>query len=166
VRADLESWAQEAADVHELELYDVEIVTHGKLKIDVMVDKPGPTMKGEGVTIAECAQVSRYIEALIDADERIDERYALDVGSPGIERQLKRPRHFAGAVGETVSVLLRQAIESEYRFAGTVVSFDEEAGSFELEVGHEGDEPVVHTIVLEHVKKAHVTYDFDADPDE
>jgi ribosome maturation factor RimP len=53
-------------------------------------------------------------------------RYTLEVSSPGVERPLRRPRDFARAVGETVTVRTRSGGEGERRFTGRLTSADEE----------------------------------------
>lgn len=63
--------------------------------LDVRVDR----LDGEAVTIDDCARASRAIEARLEADQLVGDRYVLEVSSPGIERPLRRPddwRRFAG----------------------------------------------------------------------
>lgn len=68
-----------------------------RLRIDRPDSKPG-----QGVTIAECAQVSRDIEPLLD--ETVGGKYVLEVSSPGIERPLVRARDFERFRGEEIAL--------------------------------------------------------------
>ena len=47
-----------------------------------------------GVTVGDCAKVSRALEARLDEHEALSERYVLEVSSPGVERPLKKARDF------------------------------------------------------------------------
>jgi ribosome maturation factor RimP len=67
----------------------------------------------EGVDHALCERVTRQLE-------EYRREYTIDVSSPGIERPLRKPEHFAGAVGRTVK--LRTAKGKKLR--GEVVAAD------------------------------------------
>jgi ribosome maturation factor RimP len=70
-----------------------------QVRIDVM---PGGAL-ARGVTVGECATVSRALEAWLDADGPVGNRYILEVSSPGLERPLRWPRHWAQFVGREVT---------------------------------------------------------------
>jgi ribosome maturation factor RimP len=88
-----------------LELYDVELSGTGRARIlRVMVDREG------GVDLDAIADATQAVSPLLDApplDAVINGPYALEVSSPGLERPLRTPAHFARAVRETVSVKWR-----------------------------------------------------------
>ena len=73
----------------------------------VYVDHP------EGVDHDLCTRVTRLLDAY-----RAD--YTIDVSSPGPERPLRKPQHFAGAVGRTVNVRTDRKIAGRNRFKGEV----------------------------------------------
>ena len=56
------------------------------------------------VSLDDCATVSRALEAWLDGDERVPERYVLEVSSPGVERPLVRDRDFERFQGSRVRV--------------------------------------------------------------
>src|SRR5262245_22018399 len=62
-----------------------------QVRIDVL---PG-AVSARGVTVGECATVSRALEAWLDAGGPLGSRYILEVSSPGLERPLRWPRHWA-----------------------------------------------------------------------
>lgn len=58
----------------------------------------------EGVTLEQCQQVSNLISPFLDVEDPISSKYILEVGSPGVERILKDPRHFHFSIGEEIRV--------------------------------------------------------------
>ena len=75
----------------------------------VYVDHPG------GVDHALCARVTDLLRGYLD-------RYTVDVSSPGIERPLRKPAHFAGAVGRRVALRTADEIDGRRRFRGELVA--------------------------------------------
>ena len=74
----------------------------------VYVDHP------QGVDHALCAEVTRLLDAY-----RAD--YAIDVSSPGPERPLRKPGHFAEVVGRRVNLKTDRKIDGRNRFKGELV---------------------------------------------
>jgi ribosome maturation factor RimP len=68
----------------------------------------------DGVDHDLCARVTYLLDAY-----RAD--YTIDVSSPGPERPLRKPRHFANAVGRRISVRTDTDIEGRNRFKGEVL---------------------------------------------
>jgi ribosome maturation factor RimP len=73
-----------------------------QLKLRVDRRDSGP---GSGVTVDECAKVSRALEDWLDAHEALSRRYVLEVSSPGVERPLVRGRDFERFRGERVALV-------------------------------------------------------------
>lgn len=59
---------------------------------------------GKGITVDDCAKLSHRLTDHPLAEEIIPGEMLLEVSSPGINRKLSRPQHFAGAIGERVRV--------------------------------------------------------------
>jgi ribosome maturation factor RimP len=70
-----------------------------RLRVDHPESRPGA-----GVTVADCARVSRTLEEWLDAHPGVSERYVLEVSSPGVERPLRRKRDFVRFVGAEVKI--------------------------------------------------------------
>ena len=70
-----------------------------RLRVDFPDSAPG-----RGVTVEDCARVSRRLEEWLDEHPALPERYVLEVSSPGVERPLTRLRHFRRFAGEEVRV--------------------------------------------------------------
>ncbi len=96
-----------------VELYDLE-VNGGVVK--VTVDKDG------GVGLTDIAELTREVSRALDVHDPIDGRYTLEVSSPGLERTLRTPAHFAGAVGTSVKLKLRPGVAAERRIEGVIAS--------------------------------------------
>ncbi len=145
------AWADEACDGFGLVVFEVEI--QHPWVIQIFVDRPDAT-PGKGVTIDECARVSRYVEALLDVDVSVWPNYTLEVSSPGIERKLTKPRHFELSIGRQVRVVVHQPIETRNVFEGVLVAFDENVASVECAADD------VVAIEWSNIAKARLIHDF------
>src|SRR5690606_21663626 len=67
------------------------------------IDHPG-SEPGRGVTVDDCARVSRAVEAVLDGRAELSPRYRLEVSSPGVERPLVRRRDFERFAGKEIVV--------------------------------------------------------------
>jgi ribosome maturation factor RimP len=105
-------------------LYDLE---HTGGVVRITVDRPG------GVDIELIGQLSREISRLLDDEDPIAGQYTLEVSSPGLERPLRRPEHWAGAIGAMVNVKTRAGVEGERRIKGVVRSLDGETVTIALD---------------------------------
>ncbi len=88
--------------------------------IQVIVDRPG------GVDLEAVTDATRVISPLLDAWGRLDGAYTLEVSSPGLERPLRRPNHFTGAIGMTVAIRSRDEAGVAQRDRGVLISADDE----------------------------------------
>ena len=71
-------------------------------RVQVRIDWPPGTP--EGVTVDDCARASRALEAWLDQAGPLGPRYVLEVSSPGMERPLRWPEHWARFVGHEAHV--------------------------------------------------------------
>jgi ribosome maturation factor RimP len=99
-----------------LDLVDVEV--HGA-QLTVFVDREG------GVGLDELGDATKDVSAALDDIDPIPGRYTLSVSSPGLERRLRTPAHFARAVGEKVTARVDAGTAEVRRLTGTLVSADE-----------------------------------------
>ncbi len=92
-----------------LELLEVEVVGHGpKTVLRLVVDAPA------GVTLDQCASVSRQASALLDVEDPIAHRYTLEVSSPGVERKFYSEGDYRRFAGHRVKVRMHPEFR-EYR---------------------------------------------------
>jgi ribosome maturation factor RimP len=92
-----------------LECFDIEY-TGGRLV--VMADRPG------GVDLDALTHATHLISAALDRADPVPGRYVLEVSSPGLERRLRTPEHFARFVGSTVAVRLVSTADPPRRVTG------------------------------------------------
>ncbi|NAW67473.1 ribosome maturation factor RimP, partial [Photobacterium halotolerans] len=52
-----------------------------------------------GITVDDCADVSRQISAVMDVEDPITVAYNLEVSSPGLDRPLFRAAHYEQFIG-------------------------------------------------------------------
>jgi ribosome maturation factor RimP len=95
------------------ELVDVRFVMEpGGWVLRVFIDLPAPDPGNEpqDVDLDDCERISRELSALLDVEDPIAQAYSLEVSSPGIDRPLVTPAHFARFVGAEVKVTLHQGV--------------------------------------------------------
>lgn len=100
-----------------MELYDLE--ASGSL-VRVTVDRPG------GVDLDAIELATRIISRELDHADPIPGRYTLEVSSPGLERPLRTPAHFRGALGRVVQVRTQPGVEGERRVQGVLAAADDD----------------------------------------
>ena len=136
-----------------LDLYDVELSGSGRARIlRVLVDREG------GVDLDAIADATQAVSPLLDApplDAVIAGPYALEVSSPGLERPLRTPTHFARAVGETISVKTRAGDDHGARRVHGVVTAADATG-FELAL----DDGTVERIAYDDVTQARTVFEW------
>jgi ribosome maturation factor RimP len=99
-----------------LDLIDVEMQG---AQLTVFVDRDG------GINLDELGDATRDVSAALDEIDPIPGRYTLSVSSPGLERRLRTPVHFARAVGEKVTIRVDAGTADVRRVTGTLASADE-----------------------------------------
>ena len=88
----------------------------------------------QGITLEDCERVSRAVSETMDAADPIAQAYTLEVSSPGLDRVLRTPEHFARFNGERVRVETSAPINGRKRFAGRLTAVDSARGEIALEV--------------------------------
>ncbi|MGQ6982486.1 ribosome maturation factor RimP [Vibrio cholerae] len=63
-----------------------------------------------GITVEDCAEVSRQVSAVLDVEDPISVVYNLEVSSPGLERPLFKAAHYEQFIGHEVSIVLKMAV--------------------------------------------------------
>ncbi|MDA0187712.1 MAG: ribosome maturation factor RimP, partial [Proteobacteria bacterium] len=94
--------------------------------LQIMVERPNG-----GIEVDECARVSTAVSAVLDVEDPLEDPYALEVSSPGIDRPLTRLKDFENWEGYEARVETTEMIDGRRRFRG-------------LLAGVEGDEVLVN----------------------
>lgn len=121
VVAAIEEYAVSVLDSMGIELVELQFRPEGhgwvlRLYID----------REEGLTIDDCAAVSREISTWLDVEELIEHAFHLEVSSPGLERPLKKVKDFERFSGRKARVKLREPLNEQKVFIGTIDEVDEE----------------------------------------
>ncbi|HTX67966.1 MAG TPA: ribosome maturation factor RimP [Thermoleophilia bacterium] len=135
-----------AARFPEVELVDLERRGQPAPTLTLYIDRPG------GVDLDLCAAVSQALED-------VRERYALEVSSPGLDRRLRKPEHFATQIGREVAVQMSEPVEGRRNFRGVLAAADQDSITLMLEGGGSV------TLSLAALGKAHVVYSYETDGD-
>ena len=92
---------------------DVDCHVAGTSIVRIFIERRLPTAEPTGAaTIQDCAQVSRLMSPLIDAENVIPGGYELEVSSPGLDRRLRLTEDFEKVVGEEVKLKLAEKLET------------------------------------------------------
>jgi len=92
--------------------------------------------KREGVTHADCQLVSEQLSAMLDVEDLIPGHYVLEVSSPGLDRELRRPNEYTHFAGRRARLALRDPVGAQRVFEGRLAGF--EAGRVKLDLGEQG----------------------------
>lgn len=133
-----------------LELVDVEFLQDGGYwYLRIFIENP------EGnITVENCANLSNKIDE--EVDSFIEQKFFLEVSSPGVERPLKRIEDFIRFSGETISIALKHKLNDKKNYTGVLKGVETE-DVIVLEVS---DKETLR-IPLKEIKKSNIVYIFE-----
>lgn len=166
----------EVAQSEGVELFDIEMPRDGGSGrsgvVRVYITKKGTADVPDNVDVAEGLEEAperrssvtfddcvRVTKRLLDIDEQeafVPTHCVLEVSSPGINRTLRLPSHFIGAVGERVRLKYRDEQNAYPVVVGTLRSVNDGV----LEVETEEKKKEVLLVKLQDVKEARVDFKF------
>ena len=112
------------------ELYDVIYEKEGKdYYLRIFIDQEN------GIGIEDCEKVNEAIDNLLDEKDLIAGSYFLEVSSPGLERLLRKEKHFRKNIGKEIMVKLYRPMNQKREFTGILKSFKD--NKIALEMGKE-----------------------------
>ncbi|MET0400239.1 MAG: ribosome maturation factor RimP [Longimicrobiaceae bacterium] len=98
------------------ELVDLERVgSRARPILRAYIDRPDSRPGEPGVSLDDCARVSRALEPFLDERDDLSDRYVLEVSSPGVERPLVRRRDWERFAGSEVRVKSRETLAGKGR---------------------------------------------------
>lgn len=137
-----------------VELVDVEVA--GGL-VRVFIDEPG------GIGSERLTSVTRAVSQALDEEDPIAGHYVLEVSSPGLERPLRTPAHYAGALGQKVSIkTLPGAVEIGRRLTGVISGSDDTGVTLLVEVDGR-PKGMVH-VQYQQIEKAKTVFEWGPSP--
>ncbi|EFK06690.1 conserved hypothetical protein [delta proteobacterium NaphS2] len=145
---EIEALVEPVLDEMGIELVDLEYVSgQGRQVLRIYADRP------TGITLDDCAMVSREIGHLLDVSDLLKHQYVLEVSSPGLNRPLKREKDFLRVVGQRIKVQTTAPLKGRRNFSGVLQSVQN--GMLEIDL----DGAVVQ-IPEQSIRKANLVFDF------
>ncbi|HHF3824203.1 ribosome maturation factor RimP [Haemophilus influenzae] len=109
----LQEMLQDAVKDLGCELWGIECQRAGRfMTVRLFIDKD------DGVTVDDCADVSRQVSAILDVEDPIADKYNLEVSSPGLDRPLFTLLQFERYIGQDIAVHLRIPVMERRKWQG------------------------------------------------
>lgn len=102
-----------------------------------------------GITVDDCAKVSHQVSSILDVEDPINDRYTLEVSSPGLDRPLFTLEQYHLYIGQWLKLSLRVPFEGRRRFAGVLTAIEDDEVIIQVE-----DEEYV--LPFETIEKANI----------
>jgi len=104
-----------------LELVDITYKREqGGMTLRLLVDT------AEGVRIDECKKLNDYLSETLDRESVIEERYILEVSSPGLDRPIVSDRDFERSMGKELDVMTYEPIDGQRAHSGKLIGMDKD----------------------------------------
>jgi ribosome maturation factor RimP len=148
IRRQVEELSESLVVAEGMELVDLEYRREGpRWMLRLFIDKEG------GVTVEDCARISRELGDLLDVKDIIPQTYVLEVSSPGLNRRVRKKEDFSRFAGQKVQLWLAAPRDGRRKIVGELI-------------GVEGEEVVVaaiegrFSVALKDIDKANLIYEF------
>ena len=121
IESTIEALVQPIVDAKNIEIVDIEYVKEaGQFYLRIYLEKEG------GITLDDCAEVSRELNPILDEKDPIKDNYFLEVCSPGLDRPLKKEKDFVKYQGRDVEIKLYKPINGSKMHEGELVGLTED----------------------------------------
>jgi len=137
-----------------LELVEIEFKRNGRESVlRIFIDKEG------GVSLDDCADISRELSIILDVEDFITCNYNLEVSSPGLDRPIKSKTDYGHFTGRLVKIRTYEPFADEEgnrrkTFLGTLLGLSDNIVRMKLNEGQSA------AIPLELVAKANLEFEF------
>ena len=144
----LQEMLQGAVEDLGCELWGIECQRAGRfMTVRLFIDKEG------GVTVDDCADVSRQVSTILDVEDPIADKYNLEVSSPGLDRPLFTLPQFERYIGQDIAVHLRIPVMERRKWQGKLDRIENDMVTLIVD----GQEQV---LVFGNIQKANVVAKF------
>lgn len=123
----VENFSRPIVEALGLELVEVQFRRESGWVLRLFIDSP------KGVTVDDCAAVSRQVSSYLEVEDVIEQAYTLEVSSPGLERPLKRKEDFVRFSGRQARIKLREPIDGQRVFIGLLSTLEENILTMDIE---------------------------------
>lgn len=149
-----------------LAVWGVELAASGhrqlvRLYLDLAADTPR-TPERRGVTIDECARVSRHLGTLLEMEDLFHSPYVLEVSSPGLGRRFFEPGQLPPYVGQVVEAKLTVPRDGRKRFRGVLAAAEGRRVTLTVEAA---PQPFSLSFDFEEAEKIRLIHAFDGIPE-
>lgn len=130
------------------DLYDVEYLKEGRdFYLRIFIDSK------DGIGIEDCEKVNNVIDPILDEKDLIKDQYFLEVSSVGLERNLRKDKHFQDAIGENIELKLYKKINNTKTILGMLKEYKD--GRIKIEVQED-----ILEIDIKNIASAKVIFDW------
>lgn len=124
----LQAMLQGAVEDLGCEIWGIECQRAGRfMTVRLFIDKDG------GVSIDDCADVSRQVSAILDVEDPIADKYNLEVSSPGLDRPLFTLAQYERYVGQEIAVHLRIPVMDRRKWQGKLERIENDMLTFNID---------------------------------
>ena len=124
------------------------LVSGRRRKLLLYIDRPG------GISIEDCENVSRLIGDVLDVESKLNERYELEVSSPGLDRILFTEEQYKLSIGYKVEAKLNYPIDGRKRVTGVLIGLED--GDAVLR-----EEDIEYLLPLANIQRARIVPEFE-----
>lgn len=129
---------EKIAEIERPDLFLVDVKMHANGKLIILVDGDN------GIGIAECAAISRYVGFKLEEENTIEEAYNLEVSSPGLDTPLKSVRQYTKNIGRELAIKMDDGVKRE----GKLTALTEDAIVIEEQIKQKGKKAeVIESII-------------------
>ena len=148
IRQQVEQLAEALVASEGMELVDLEYRRQGRRwMLRLFIDKDG------GVTLDDCASISRELGDLLDVKDVIPQAYVLEVSSPGLNRRLRKKEDFSRFAGQKVKLQFVAPLDGRRKIVGELEGIEDETVIVALPEGR-------CSVALKDIAKANLIYEF------
>lgn len=149
---------KDEAESQNLDIWDVRFEKEGAgWYLRIFIEKEG------GVGIDDCENFTRPVNKLLDEADPIQQSYILEIGSPGLERELVRESHFEASIGMPVRVRAIRDFNGEKEIVGLLGGYDREKITLAFPGETEDEEEAYSELALSDIAYIKIYEDFDAE---
>lgn len=106
---------------HGIEIIDIIFRREGSgLVLRIIADTP------QGIKVSECEAFNNFLSEALDAQDVMQDRYMLEVSSPGLDRPIKTDRDFERSMGKELELTTFAAIDGRKTHEGVLAGMDKD----------------------------------------
>jgi ribosome maturation factor RimP len=159
--------ATRVAGSYGFEIFDVQYRRErSAMVLRIQIDRPWDESRGragsvaeESVSVDDCANVSRDLSAVLDAEDVVPTAYTLEVSSPGLDRPLRRAADYRRFEGRRAKIVMREAVDGQMFFKGRLGETEDDVPGGPA-VFITGDDGRRHRVPLGVITRANLEVEF------